>query len=164
GRHRRLTAPAALTAYALGLVGLGLALFFWHQYRGGQERLERAEVAAVTTRTALTQVRQEQEQTVESLSAARLEVLTLKRAAEKSLEQFRDALGSLRGRADEVGGLRSAFDAGHPGDEQPAEEVERCRAALARYRVLEGPAWEQGEGVRLLPAAEQERLRRDVGE
>src|SRR5205807_1441451 len=89
---------------------------------------------------------------------------TLKQEAEKSLAQFRDALGSLRGRADEVGGLRSAFDAGHPADEQPAQEVRCCRAALARYRVLQDPAWDKAEAVRLLPGAEQSRLRRDVGE
>jgi serine/threonine protein kinase/Flp pilus assembly protein TadD len=40
--------------------------------------------------------------------------------------------------------------------------VESCRAALATYRVLDDPAWQDATPVRLLPEADRGRLREDV--
>ncbi len=43
------------------------------------------------------------------------------------------------------------------------EAVVRGQQALAPYGVLENDRWQEGEGMRYLPAAEQDRLREDVG-
>ena len=57
--------------------------------------MEQAQVAAVTTRTALDQAQQEKARTEESLSAARLEVLTLKQEADVARIGHQGALSAV---------------------------------------------------------------------
>jgi tetratricopeptide (TPR) repeat protein len=44
------------------------------------------------------------------------------------------------------------------------ESLVTCRRALARYRVLDDPAWQQATAVRYLPSIEQARLRDAMGD
>lgn len=74
--------------------------------------------------------------------------------AAHSLHQFRQEMKSIR------------FLLTYPdiGPRELAEGITRCLALLKPYQVLESPRWQEQPAVTLLPAADQQRLREEVGE
>jgi serine/threonine protein kinase/predicted Zn-dependent protease len=135
-RHPRLASPVAAVALVLvGIVGLA-AWASWRAYRDERGRA----------------VRQEEE------------IVALRRRARQEQEAFRAAMKLLKGRDGEILLVQVAFDAGPLAQHQPKKDLALCRQALARYRVLDDPAWQKHSGLRYLHPSEQERVRQDVAE
>lgn len=134
-RHPRFRSPLGLASVALTLVTAMAALTFWEKYE--IERVDKANLQVAQQR----------------------EVAALQEEAEKSFTDFRASLGLFRQSEDEVAAVRSLLDAGEQKD-----EVERCKAALAPYHVLEDANWQDAPALRYLPDAQRAQLRRDVSE
>lgn len=64
---------------------------------------------------------------------------------------------------DDVRSVQLLLTAQHAERTPWEEAVERGKQALGPYQVLDNERWRQGDGMRCLPAAEQERLREEVG-
>lgn len=148
-RHPRLASPWTASAAALVLTAGMLAPTAWDRYHKAQGDLQ-------TTRAALSEA-------TAKVSQAEEELKTARKAASERLDQFRTALRSARALADETRMMQGELDGGLFEAEGP-RVVERCRAALARYRVLEGPDWAEAPEVVALPPQDRQELTREVGE
>src|SRR5262249_10157969 len=126
-RHPRLTSPSTLVPMLFVLLAGVAALWAWRAY---PEQWKRAVEAP--------------EEPAEL-------------PARENLKAFREAVGRLRGCDGEIKAVRALFDAGPLAQEQPDEDLARCRKALAPYRVVEDPKWQDRPDADELP-------KEDVGE
>jgi tetratricopeptide (TPR) repeat protein len=156
-RHPRLTSTPVLGAVVLVVLAALAAAGVWQMYCQAQEHADRVQGALEATHGKL-------RKTSVALGRTQSEVVALKRQAARNLEHFQASLHSLRGLTDEVRGAPELFYAHPLCTESADEDRDRLLRALAHYRVLDDPSWQEAERFRLLPGPEQSRVRQDVAE
>jgi serine/threonine protein kinase/regulator of sirC expression with transglutaminase-like and TPR domain len=155
-RHPRLTSVSSLATVATLLLAAALAPWGWSAWH---EHIENARAAQEGERAA-----QERQHLAEAKVRQEQDERQASKDAGQQHRAFRAALPDLGQLEDKLNLVQLLPDVRTFPEQEITAELSRCRQALTRYRVLEGPTWQRAPAMTLLPEERQAQLRRDVAD